>query len=51
MKVWAIMGNDYPDAVFDAEEAAHKYIDKKKKQQAGYSAVVYWRAYEFEVQS
>lgn len=56
--VWVIMGNDYPDAVFADEEKANAYIDKRKKEdeekfkrQLGYGVKVYWRAYEFELQT
>lgn len=56
MKVWVIMGNDYPDAVRLTEVSANKYIEQKKKQElseqcAGYKAHIYWRAYEFEAET
>lgn len=55
MKVWVIMGNDFPDAVYGNEEAAGKYIDKKKiekeehKKRGESGSMIYWRPYEFEL--
>ena len=55
MKVWVIMGNDYPDSVFASEEAAEKYIAGKKaehlraQQLGGGFSRIHWRSYEFEV--
>lgn len=57
MKVWVIMGNDYPDAVIGSEEEAKDYIDKKKKEDIqkrekampGYGPRIYWRSYEFDL--
>ena len=54
MKVWVIMGNDFPDAVFDNEEAAEAHIKARKaegKIHGGSYAKIYWRAYEFPLQS
>lgn len=55
MKVWVIMGNDFPDAVLESEEAADKYINHKKeltkrKMEILGGSMIYWRSYEFEVQ-
>ena len=52
MKVWVIMGNDYPDSVFALEEAAEKYIAGKKAERSAEARGlprIYWRSYEFEV--
>jgi hypothetical protein len=53
MKVWVIMGNDYPDCVFATEEAAEKYLRSKMDDPANKlkygGARIYWRHYEFEV--
>lgn len=46
MKVFVVMGNDFPDAVFLTEEGANKYIEKKKKDSKEYR--IYWRFYAFE---
>ena len=48
MKVWVIMGNDYPEAVCNTEEGANKRIAECKKEQTGRygpRAVIYWRSY------
>lgn len=53
MKVWVIMGNDFPDCVFAAEEAAAAYIkakeaDEAKQREKGFGRI-YWRSYAYEV--
>lgn len=55
MKVWVIMGNDYPDAVFDSENAAKSYVETKQAaERVGLRRYetprIYWRNYEFELQ-
>lgn len=54
MKVFVVMGNDFPESVFETEAAAEKYVEQKKaadpehrKQYGG--PRIYWRTYEFEV--
>jgi len=53
MKVWVIMGNDYPDSVFASEAAAEKYVNERKAEdnptKDGLCRRIYWRAYEYEV--
>jgi hypothetical protein len=56
--VWVIMGNDYPEAVFDNEADAEKDVAARKKldeisrqNMVGYSSKIYWRAYKFVLQS
>lgn len=63
MKVWVVMGNDYPDSVYKTENAAATFInakneerekaDRKKRRlgsgSGGYGRI-YWRSYEFEIQ-
>jgi hypothetical protein len=54
MKVWVVMGNDFPDAVFKSEAAAEKYCaDKKaanhKDRQSGHGRMIYWRSYDFDL--
>jgi hypothetical protein len=55
MKVWVIMGNDFPDAVFDSEEAAQRYCTTKMNDPANMrkhgTPRIYWRYYEFKLQS
>lgn len=54
MKVWVIMGNDYPDAVALSEERADAYIKRKQEEElirqrlSGSRQKIYWRLYEFE---
>lgn len=50
MKVWVIMGNDFPDAVFSSEKAADKHVEKMKAEtdkRPGGTPRIYWRSYEF----
>jgi hypothetical protein len=51
MKVFVIMGNDFPDCVFASEEAAEKFIEQKKAEydKSALRPRIYWRFYEFEV--
>jgi len=65
MKVWVVMGNDYPESVHASEEAAELHIAKLKaiaeeeatrlhadeRHQRQHASRIFWRAYEFEVQS
>lgn len=51
MKVWVIMGNDYPDAVFDSKTEAEAYCTRKTVSAPQTRRKIYWRAYEFTVQS
>ena len=57
MKVWVVMGNDYPSGVFSSEDLANKHIDHQKaklaKQQEHLDKYmrprIYWRATEFNL--
>jgi hypothetical protein len=54
MKVYVIMGNDYPDAVFRRKDEAEAYVTLKKKedednQRQGHGKI-YWRVYDFDLQ-
>lgn len=56
MKVFVVMGNDYPDAVFWHESAANRYVEDKKREDkvrqrdAGtIFSRIYWRVYDFEL--
>lgn len=57
--VYVVMGNDFPEAVFDNEPAAEAYIallkarDRVEQNSFGrnYMPRIYWRTYAFEVQS
>lgn len=54
MKVYVVMGNDYPDCVFANEAAADSYITEKKKADPSFGVKyaaprIYWRSYEFEL--
>lgn len=58
-KVYVIMGNDFPSAVFDSEEKAEAHVaemreqDKVRHQKENpgmyYSPRIHWRHYEFEL--
>lgn len=54
MKVWVIMGNDFPNSVFSNEEDADAYVAcmdaAEKKKLKGFGPRIYWRSYEFEVE-
>lgn len=53
MKVWVVMGNDFPNAVFSSEAAADEYCARKKAEPPvhhGNFRRIYWRTYEFELQ-
>ena len=48
MKVYVVMGNDFPDAVFSDAAAAERYIAGKNQETKTIpSRRVYWRAYAF----
>jgi hypothetical protein len=50
MKVYVVMGNDYPDAVFKDERKADEYVEMKKKYYSDHSRrPIHWRHYEFEL--
>lgn len=55
MKVWVIMGNDFPSAVRLTKRAADRYVERKKEEGRNpmycqrYSHRIYWRHYEFKV--
>ena len=47
MSVYVVMGNDFPDAVFDNEAAAEAYCEARRAQNAESGTRVYWRFYVF----
>lgn len=59
MKVWVVMGNDFPDAVFVSREAAEEYCAKERVDEADqrirngdkFGPRIHWRTYEFELQA
>ena len=53
MKVYVVMSNDFPDKVFATGGAAEAYCKEKMQDpKNGYgSPRIYYRSYEFEVQS
>lgn len=60
MKVYVVMGNDFPECVFDNEASAKAFCDRatdeNKKAIAASSGIVshsriHWRYYEFELRS
>lgn len=51
MKVYVIMGNDFPEAVFKNEKDAEEFCEGKReedKARRGYGPGVYWRSYAFD---
>ncbi len=49
MKVWVVMGNDFPDSVWSSEHAAESYCIEKKAERRDVGPRIHWRVYEFEV--
>lgn len=49
MKVYVIMGNDYPDAVVSSQQLADEYIEARKvvDKALNIGPKIYWRSYEF----
>ena len=48
MKVFVIMGNDYPEKVFKHKKDADAFVKANMKAQQG-SIRIYWRAYEYDL--
>lgn len=56
MKVWVIMGNDFPAAVRLTKRGADAYVERMKAKnfvdmKTQQSGRIYWRHYEFEITS
>jgi hypothetical protein len=54
MKVFVVMGNDYPDSVFSTQDAAEAYVEKKRaadpeRQRLYGGMMIYWRWYSFDL--
>ncbi len=51
MKVFVVMGNEHPAAVFAHEELAEKYMQEKRKEDRinAHLRRTYWRFYDFEL--
>ena len=49
MKVYVVMGNDFPDAVYAKEADARAYCEFRKQKDTEEGRRIYWRVYEFEV--
>ena len=54
MKVFVVMGNDFPAAVFANEQDAQRCCEQEtakneRRKQDGYGAI-YWRVYPFELE-
>lgn len=47
MRVYVVMGNDYPEAVFSTPSAAEAFCRKKKAERE--DRRIYWRDYDFVV--
>lgn len=54
MKVYVVMGNDYPSRVYKTRRGAAKFIEEKeeydvKRMRETGGPKIYWRSYEFDV--
>lgn len=49
MKVFVIMGNDYPNAVCATEAEAKAYCAEMRAKSDADSRMIYWRHYEFDM--
>lgn len=49
MKVFVVMGNDYPAAVFSDIGAAEAYCNRRSKENKDGYTRVYWRVYDFDL--
>ena len=54
MKVFVVMGNSYPEAVFTSDGAAQKFINEQRQSESSeigkrFGPTIYWRFYEFEL--
>lgn len=49
MKVFVVMGNDFPDAVFAKEADAEAYCESKRDGNATHGHRIYWRVYGFDL--
>lgn len=47
--VYVVMGNDFPECVYDDEKKAEKFIAGEKKKDT--SRRIHWRVYAFDVRS
>lgn len=48
-KIYVVMGNDYPSAVFSKKKRAEKYCDRMRENNKLDGQRIFWRVYEFEV--
>jgi hypothetical protein len=51
LRVYVVMGNDYPDAVFTNEAAALRHCEAKTKLGRADVTRIHWRYYDFMVQT
>lgn len=51
MPVWVVMGNDFPDSVFDNSEAAERHCDSKRDGHETHARRIYWRVYKFQLRT
>jgi len=57
MKVWVVMGNDFPETVLDSADGAFSFVKEQKRlgnieaeKKSWNRPTIYWRFYEFELQ-
>ena len=52
MKVWVLMGNDWPDSVYATKKKAEAAVKQRREiddHAVDHRPRIYWRHYEFEV--
>jgi hypothetical protein len=52
MKVWVLMGNDFPDSVYATKKKAEAAVKQKRiadDRNVDHYPRIYWRYYELEV--
>lgn len=46
-KVFIVMGNDFPDAVFSTKAAAENYCTERRKAKLRGTPTIHWCVYEY----
>ncbi len=50
MRVYVVMGNDFPDAVFAKADDAEAYCKREDAKNIPHTQRIHWRFYDFELQ-
>ena len=48
-RVYVVMGNDFPEAVFASREAADRFCADREREHVKGQVRIHWRAYDFKV--